>query len=398
MTQTLDSAEAKLHQETLAALTESDWALAHAPAMAIDEVHRLDQIDKAWLNATLGAGVPGAELLELVDTDAHAGMTDRKKWRLTWNASGEKAGLPGAIFVKATPDSGAHREMLAVLHMDEAEAKFFRQLHPENPGLAPEAYYFRSYGGGRSLIILEDLEARGCRPFWQADHLSLDHARAIAVTQARFHAKYWGTERLAGDLHWVRPRTRRFGWPWLFDAHHRVRQTFLDTATEDQLPPHARSVLQTWHDHCRDLYRHWDTKTLTVIHGDSHIGNTYLRPDGSAGYYDWQVVFAANGLRDLAYFLYSGFTDEQRRNHEQEVFDLYIDTLAECGVRLDREEAWNDFLLFALDRWDAGMMSFVHGTYNHARSAQLRQFAAVAGAIADHDIAGRLAAELRRLR
>lgn len=386
-----------LHFAALETLMESDRALAHAPEMAIDEPHRLEQITPSWLEEIMAKNTQGARLLELTSTDAHDGMTDRGKWSLVWNDVGKAADLPANIFVKATPHPPLHREMLSVLHMDEAEVKFYRDIHPEIPGVAPDAYYFKSYGGGRSIIILEDLVERGCRPYVQGDELTLAHAKAVAVTQAKFHAQFWGSDRFTQDLTWIRPRTCRFGWPWLFNTHADVRQLFIDTASSSELPPHAAETLKYWHKHAWDFFHQWDTKPLTMAHGDSHIGNTYSRPDGSAGYYDWQVIFAANGLRDLAYFLYSGFIDDMRHQHEREVFDLYIDTLKDYGVKLDRENAWNDFCLFSIDRWDAAIMAFVHGTYGHSREGQLRQFNTVAGGLIDNDVLGRLRSAARHI-
>ncbi|HEY9315977.1 phosphotransferase [Williamsia sp.] len=393
----IDRIEGSAHYRTLEVLADSDRALGSAPELAIDDVHRLEQIDRPWLSEALAGSVAEAQLLEVVDTDAHDGMTDRKSWSLTWNEPGVAAGLPTSVFAKATPHTANHRVMLSVLHMDEAEAKYYAQLHPENPGLAPASYYSRSYGGGRSVIILEDLKARDCLPYTQADAIDIEHARAITVALAKFHAKYWRSDRLDKDLSWVRPRLQRFGWPWLYQVNNAMREKFLSTATESELPPHARKVLEAWQENSLRVYEYWDAQDLTVIHGDSHLGNTYSAPDGTSGLFDWQVIFAAPGVRDLTYFLYSAFTDEQRQKYERECFDLYIDTLAEEGTTVNRENAWNDFLLFVLDRWDAGMMSFVHGTYGHARDAQLRAFDTVAGSVEDNEIYDRLSSLLRRL-
>lgn len=385
-----------LHLATLEALIQSDRTLAHAPSLAIDEPHELGQVTAAWLEQVLAADVPGARLGELANTEAHSGMTDRQKWRLDWNEPGRRAGLPESIFVKATPHLPAHREMLSVLHMDEAEVKFFHSIYPEVTAIAPACHYGRSYGGGRALIILEDLVERGAHPFWQADSCTLGHARAIALAQAQLHATFWQSERLRGDLNWVRPRPRRFGWPWLYRAHREVRQTFLDTATERELPASAADTLRVWHRHAGAVFNHWDTLPLTVTHGDAHLGNTYANGDGTAGYFDWQVVFASHGLRDLSYFLMSALTTEQRAAHEREIFDLYIDQLADLGVSVDRDDAWNTYCLFVFELWDAAIMTYIHGTYNHAVEAQLRQFRSIADALEQNDVAGRLASLIRR--
>ena len=379
-----------LHKYALETLASADYALAHAPSLALTEPHTVEAVTADWLNAVLGSGVAHAKLDELIVVDAHDGMTSRKKWRLHWNDAGKDAGLPSSIFVKAFPSTPYHRESIAILHLQDAEVNFYRVLCSENPELAPTAYYFKNYPGGRFMILLEDLTERGCRPYWQADDCSIAHARAVAVTQARFHAKYWESNRLVGDLAWVRPRTKRFGWSWLRNSFCDVRRNFLDKATEEEIPADAVALLRTWNKNANAVFDYWENKPHTVLHGDSHLGNTFSYPDGRAGYYDWQVMFSGHGLRDLSYFLMSALTNTDRIAHEKEIFELYLETLAEGGVRLERQEAWNDYCLFAFDRWDAVIKEVTKGSYGHGRKGQLRSLKTIAGCLLDNDVPGRL--------
>jgi hypothetical protein len=376
------------HEAALDKLIQADQALANATELGLDAPHTTDAITVDWLQEIIGGEVPGAVLQELSVEDEHDGMTSRKKWSLWWNDAGREAGLPGALFAKATPPQAAHRVMLAVLHMDEAEALFYKTIQPEIPELAPQAFYAESYFGGRHLIVLDDLVAEGCTPFWAADHCGVDHVRGVARALATLHARYWDSERLSADLSWVRPRTRRYGWSWLRDMTHEVRQAFLAKADEEILPASLRPLLQLWDENSARVFDYWESLPQTVLHGDSHLGNTFAYPDGRAGLFDWQVMFRGCGLRDLAYFCTSAMSNDERRSHEIEVFDLYLDALGEQGVILDEEEAWNHYCLFILDRWDAGITSWVHGTYGHG--GQTRSFQSVAGCLADNDVRSRL--------
>jgi hypothetical protein len=378
----------------LEALTGADYALAYAPTLVLNEPHTLAAVTAEWLTEVLAGTITRAMLDELEVVESHHGMTSRKKWRLRWNEAGQSARLPTALFAKATPDIDYHRESIAVLHLHEAEANYYRFLHHENPGLAPDAYYCRSYPGGRFLILLEDLTAKACRPYWQADDCSIEHARAVTVAQARFHAKYWQSERLLGDLAWIRPRTRRFGWSWLRSSFHESRAAFLALAEKGdgapEVPPDVLQLLRTWDRHADAVFDQWESKPHTVLHGDSHLGNTFSYADGRAGYYDWQVMFCGHGLRDLSYFLLSALTNEDRVAHEEELFELYLQTLAQGGVRLERETAWNDYCLFAFDRFDAVVKEVVKGSYGHAPKAQIRSLKTISGCLLDHDVPGRL--------
>jgi Ecdysteroid kinase-like family len=396
---------AALHDSALEALTRADYALAYAPVLALREPHTLAEVTPEWLSEALGKAVPGAGLEQLVVVDSHHGMTSRKKWRLEWNEAGRGARLPAAVFAKATPEIDYHRESIAVLHLHEAEVNYYRVLHTENPGLAPDAYYGRSYPGGRFLILLEDLTAKACRPYWQADECSLEHARAVTAAQARFHARYWESGRLLKDLAWVRPRTKRFGWDWLRNSFHEARRAFLQrletgAATAEtspagtarlEVPAEVIQLLRRWDQHADAIFEHWEGNAHTVLHGDSHLGNTFSYPDGRAGYFDWQVMFCGHGLRDLSYFLLSALTHEQRVAHEKELFELYLETLAKGGIRLEREQAWHDYCLFAFDRFDAVIKEVVKGSYGHAPAAQIRSLKTISGCFLDNDVPGRLA-------
>ena len=376
--------------EALDALMQSDFALAHAPTLDLKEPHLLSDVTQAWLQQTLGDKIPGAILDNLIVEDEHSGMTDRKKWSLEWNRTGQEAGLPKTIFVKATPEIPYHRETLSVLHMHTLESNFYKQIQPEIPDLAPPAYYAESYPGGRFLILLEDLESSDCKPYWVKDNASIEHIKAVAVALAKLHAKYWESDRLQGDLSWVRPRTCRFGWPWLRDKMPPLREKFIEMADADILPEDVKQVLDLWGEHAVKTFEYLETLPHTVLHGDSHIGNTFSYPDGRAGLFDWQVMFSGHGLRDYAYFFFSAINNDDRKKYEKEVFELYIDTLAEHGVTLDKNSAWDLYCIFILDRWDAGITSYVYGNYNHDPVGQKRGLFATAEAIKDHDIGTKL--------
>ncbi|HUB58709.1 MAG TPA: oxidoreductase family protein, partial [Mycobacterium sp.] len=54
-----------------------------------------------------------------------------------------------------------------------------------------------------------------------------------------------------------------------------------------------------------------------------HIGNTYVLPDDTVGFLDWQMVRRGNFSLDLGYFLQGALTIEDRRQHERDLLDEY---------------------------------------------------------------------------
>lgn len=69
----------------------------------------------------------------------------------------------------------------------------------------------------------------------------------------------------------------------------------------------------------------------TLLHGDAHVGNTYLVPDGSGkhtvGFLDWQVARRGNFALDLGYFLQGALSTEDRRRNERSILEAYRDAL-----------------------------------------------------------------------
>ena len=83
-----------------------------------------------------------------------------------------------------------------------------------------------------------------------------------------------------------------------------------------------------------------DAGPHTVLHGDAHPGNTYVR-DGRAGLLDWQVVRRGHPSRDLAYAIVLGAAVADRRATERDLLDTYRHALASGGgPEFDRDELW----------------------------------------------------------
>ena len=80
----------------------------------------------------------------------------------------------------------------------------------------------------------------------------------------------------------------------------------------------------------------------TLLHGDAHVGNTYLPARRrTVGFLDWQVARRGNFSLDLGYFLQGALTTEDRRLHERALLEEYRDAL---GLPADEmpspDEVW----------------------------------------------------------
>ena len=375
-----------LHEHALDMLEAADLALSHIDDIGLEEVHRAEQITPAWLESVLSAGVPEARLEQAECVEGHDGMTDRRRWRLSWDTAGEQARLPEAIFVKATPDKPYLRETLSMLHMAEHEVRFYDTLQPDVSDISPKGYFGSFHPGGRFMLITEDLEASGKRPFWLHHECSVEHARSVVTALARLHAAFWETGRFEKDLGWVRPRLTKFGRKWHRQSFQTARGKYPATELAESMPDKVRQILSLWSSNDLAIYDYWASLPQTILHGDSHLGNTYSAPDGTAGYFDWQVIFRENGLRDVSYFLGSALSNDQRTVHEKSIVEGYFDELEARGIAINRAKAWRDFALYGLDRFDAHMKTHVFGGYGHTLEGRIRGRDALFGSLVDYDV------------
>ena len=90
---------------------------------------------------------------------------------------------------------------------------------------------------------------------------------------------------------------------------------------------HATDHRSARRGHLEALHPQPHPAPMTLLHGDPHIGNTYVLPDGEVGFLDWQVLRRGNWSLDLGYFLQGALTTEDRRRHERTLLEQYRDAL-----------------------------------------------------------------------
>ncbi len=74
------------------------------------------------------------------------------------------------------------------------------------------------------------------------------------------------------------------------------------------------------------------------MHGDLHIGNVYLtRGEAQIGFLDWSAFHFGSCFHDVAYHMTAMMSVDDRRRHEMEILDHYLDALhRKGGPRFDR--------------------------------------------------------------
>jgi hypothetical protein len=316
------------------------------------------EVTPDWLTRHLAGSMPGAVAQRVSPLGGTTGTTDRRRVAVEWNEAGRAAGLPATLFVKSTPLSAKNRTMVAALGMAVNEARFYNQAAAELKGVAPHPWYARAGVGARFLIVLEDIVAAGGRPYALTDECDLAHAQGLIDAFAALHARFWESPRLVGDLSWARTWTTRTGYGVLKLFYARGRRGAL-RRDRPEVTSAVREVSAALDRHAEEYYREFESGPLTLLHGDSHLGNTFAWPDGRSGLLDWQVVWRGPGLREVSYWMTTGLEPELRRDHERDLIARYLEGLRAGGINEvpSQDAAFDRYRLFAAEAWDATAMT-----------------------------------------
>jgi len=309
----------------------------------------------AWLSGALGREVAGVDVLA-----AHSGTTGRARLGLRYgdgSVVGATSDAPASVFLKLAPFDERQRSFVDMVGLGVAEARFYGEVAATVPVRVPDVYCARIDDAGGYVMLLEDLEASGCRFPSTHDEGIADTIASVVDGLGRLHVQHWGDPRLedGGDLSWVRD-----GYRVAFGSGARFVERAL-TAFGDQMSPTFRRLAEITIDRPADVAALLAAGPPTMIHGDPHLGNLFL-DDGEAGFFDWGMVWRATGMRDIAYVLGSSAPTEVRRAHEREWVRQYVELLAASGIELSLDDAWEQYRLLVIYSWNSATSTAAMGS------------------------------------
>lgn len=289
----------------------------------------VESITPEWLTRALGQRFPGVQVEHCDVVDILPGTCTKIRLRLTLNDAGQAAGIPQQVILKGGFEP--HSRTMFLTH--EKEVRAYRDLFPELKLHSPECY-FADYDLGRQqgIVIIEDLLVRGvefCHPQRpQSYEQVVDRLTALA----RFHARSWDSPEL-------RPGGR---WHWAHDylaASQIYMKRYLEPDIWDHYVRSSRGAAASVHFHDRewmasalDLFPHFaEGLPRCLIHGDTHLGNLYIDPDGTPGFFDPQPM-QAPVMVEVAYHIAGALDPMDRRRWEGPLVQHYLGELRRQGV------------------------------------------------------------------
>lgn len=321
-------------------------------------------LTREWLSAALCGAVPGAEVESFALGGGSSGTSSRRALSVTYNAAGRNAGLPTEIFVKTTSKL-TQRLVLGLAQVINGEIGFYGRLRRCVDIEAPQGYHADvDHRSWRSIILMEDVaRTKGASFNTPQTRISRAAMEDLLANMAAWHGAFWNRPELDSAYIWLKTPAGHLQHISRFIS---MRERSLIGARranavlpESLRPCAAQDALWAGLERAMRL---GSERPYTLLHGDSHIGNTYTTRDGRMGFADWQVTLKGNWGYDFAYTLTSGLEVEDRRRWERELLRHYLDRLAAAGgPALPYEQAWLNYRQQVFYAYFAWVFTIGHG-------------------------------------
>ncbi|MDE0158400.1 MAG: phosphotransferase [Gammaproteobacteria bacterium] len=305
-----------------------------------------DAITTVWLQQALAAGgalaapaIQDIEVEALGDDNHAAGRLLRCHLRYDDGA----APAPESVIVKLSPADPVMKFLTRLGAAQKREYTWYRRFAPGAQIRSPALFYGDFDERNHNMaLVLEDL--RNMKAIPQSAGIDAERGRVALRAIARLHGQFWEqSEVLAladcyNTLGLTYSRCLQLAYQGLLAAAHR---RFRDEFTPETL--RLTEVLgMTFADHAGALA----TGPLTFIHGDYRADNMFFDDSGAQELVaiDWQTSGAGSGLYDVAYFLATNVSAEDRRRIEREALAEYHDIVCGMGAKnFSFDDCWRSY-------------------------------------------------------
>ena len=275
-------------------------------------------------------------------------------------ALSSSADLPDTVFVKLQPFAAEQRKFLRQIGLGVAEARFYATVGNDFPVRAPRVWHAdHDDSDGSFVMVLEDLQASGCRFITPADGDILEVASSLVDELAVLHASCRNK-----DLTWLRTPSGMRRKPEDAEMRrpaspvHRLGSRSVRRRDATGVHSDRGTLRGTLAGHRRLVQRgraHPHPRRPPTAATSSSTGVARASSTGR-----WSAC--APGFRDVAYFLCNSLPVETRRAEEFNLLARYLAALATQGVALDEQVAHEQYRLFSVYSWIAAASTAAMGS------------------------------------
>jgi hypothetical protein len=293
----------------------------------------ISSISPSWLTSVLKDS-GGSVQLQVTDVSAETIAVGEGfasgLGRLTIEYSSDSIVGPKTLIAKLPSPHAPTRRFLTTLGAYEREVRFYQSVASEIPMRTPKCFFAQWESETYDyIILLEDIG--NLRSLDQMAGCPINDAELVVTELAKLHASMWNSPKL-GNWEWI-PRWDtgaslfQLGYPrWWKQLQEKITDSFSDDfrIAAEMIGPHITSISTRL-----------SQSPVTLSHGDFRLDNMFFDDADSENplvAFDWQALRVGRPSNDLAYFIASSLTVEDRRKHQQHLKSLYFETLLSSGV------------------------------------------------------------------
>lgn len=321
--------------------------------IAFAAVVRPEAVDADWLTAVLqrAGALPSGRVVGVEHGPCGTGqLADSYRFTLTYDPPG--AG-PATVVGKFASEDATSRAFGKQSGYYRTEIRFYAELAASLSVVLPKPLHAAIDADETEFVLLmEDLG-----PALVQDQLvgcSADQAALVVEQLAALHADSWRRPDLA-ELAWLQGTSASF--TYVTDNFAATVEGFGDLAG-DLVPEADLAQARLLLPHLGAWKRAF-TDPQCLWHSDLRADNILFDARGGelpVALLDWQGVGYARGTIDLAYFLGTSLTTENRRLHERDLVRQYHQALTAGGVPgFSAEQCWNDYRMLAIHTLQVGV-------------------------------------------
>lgn len=285
--------------------------------------------------------------------------------------------LPPSLFVKLPMPSLATRWFFSIIGSWQLESYFFKYVAPNVPLRTPHTYATHSEGT-RFFLIQENLhEDPSVQLFTNPDMMtgpSLELVHRCLDAFARLHAHHYDLS--AEQRESILPLDNHpFLGPQMRIASRALNSLGLKPCMKrlpGRIPEDVVSAYKKTLRHWDELLGFWFSGQLSLLHGDSHLGNFFVSGD-EMGMLDFQAVHWGNGIRDVQYFLIDSLPAEVLAAKEQDLVRYYVDRRGHHGTAITFDTTWQEYRSFTYHTLMTIVVSIGFGALNEDQDSLMAE-------------------------
>ena len=304
------------------------------------------EITAEWMQQALAAGgAPDLPEVDALEVEKLSDVTNAlgNLFRCRLIARDGATANPASVIVKIPTSNALVFRLAKWMSLHRREYVYYRDIAPHSPVRVPSLLYgdldTRSH---RFVLALEDLGAMEAVP--QSKGVGAERARRAIREIAGFQGRFW---EATGE-----PALAACG-AFLTARESRIMQTLylltLPVALErfaDLFTTGTRRLAEAFGPRIEAHFASVAKGPKTLVHGDYRADNMLFgRGDqGDFAVIDWQGCGIGCGMHDVAFFLATSVSVEDRRHVERDAVDEYHDIVCRMGAKdYSLDDCWRSY-------------------------------------------------------